>query len=173
MCCFEAGLRWTVYGLRSFYRRSGLRARRTMSILPALSGSRVALQGAEFSGWRSGVRDQKDFVVDFCQTDCPEFGILAGTGYASAVFGFEDCAVGGADQVALLIGQETVWRPVERAALVGADIQPGAGLALMTGGNKKQRLFSAPGFKLTKLALDQPIGPAKELAGPGGVCTVT
>ncbi len=84
------------------------------------------MQGSEGRRKREGSRIEVDLVVDFLQNDCSQFGILARARDASAVGRFEDRAVGGANQVAVLVGQESIRGPVERATLVGTGIEPGA-----------------------------------------------
>ena len=85
--------------------------------------------------------------------------------------GLEYCAMVTADQLTVVVGQKSVWRPVEGTTLVRANIEPGLDRALVPCGDQEYRPVVLAGFQLPKLALDQRIGLAKELARLSGVCT--
>lgn len=85
--------------------------------------------------------------------------------------GLEYGAMVTADQLTVVVGQKSVWRPVEGTALVRANIEPGLDRALVPCGDQEYRSIVKTGFQLTKFSLDQRIRLAKELARRIRVCT--
>jgi hypothetical protein len=93
--------------------------------------------------------------VDFVYTERTQAGVLAGSGNAFAGGGFENGAVVGADQTVVVVGQEAVGGEVERAALVGTQIEPDERAPLVTGCDQPDRLALVLDLKLTIPALVQ------------------
>jgi hypothetical protein len=112
---------------------------------------------------------EKDLFILFDDGDRTQGGLLAGPGYADALVRFKHRTMSRAHQAALLVGQKFVRRPVQRATLVRAGIQPGAWLAVVTCGHQPAGLPVDAGLQLAVLAFLQSLGAAQELGAIQGV----
>ena len=94
---------------------------------------------------------------------------LAGAGYAHTLVRLEHGAMGGANQVALIVGQELVRCPIQRAPLMRADVEPSAWLAVVTCSHQPGGLTFDAGLQFTVLSFLQPVRAAQELGAIHGV----
>ena len=112
---------------------------------------------------RHSLRSYLNLPVTFSHLHGAKAGVLARAADAAALVAFEYGAVGGADQVAFIVSQELIRRPVQRSALVRADVQPGAYFTLVPGQDQKSGLVVSFHPGLAKLAFGQVVGLAQEL----------
>src|SRR5699024_106170 len=75
----------------------------------------------------------EDAPLALGQDDLAQGGVLARTGHANAAGRLEDRAVVSADEAVFLVGQKVVGGEVQRPALMGADVEPGAWRSLAPG----------------------------------------
>jgi hypothetical protein len=101
------------------------------------------------------MRAHINMTVLFVKLDRCQRVVQARARDARSLTGFENRAVGGADQVAGRVGQESIWRPVQWTPGVRANIQPGAGLAPKSGYYQKSGRICKGDFQLTELAFKQ------------------
>lgn len=108
------------------------------------------------------VEDGHDAAVRFVNFNAAQLRVAARSGYAHAFSGLEHCAVMNANQPVFLVGQEAVGRKVELPALVRADVEPHARLAVVARGNEPYRLAVMIDLKLAILPFSQVFGRTQE-----------
>lgn len=82
----------------------------------------------------------------------------------------EDGTVGCTNQITVLIFQELVRCPVQRASLMGADVDPGSNAVIVSSGDQESELAIDLRIEFDKLAFGDLFRAAKELAGTHVVC---
>lgn len=91
-----------------------------------------------------------------------QLGVAAGAGDTAAVGRIEYRAVMGTDEPVVLIGQKAVRCEIQRPALVGTQIEPGAWCTLVTDGNQPDGLIAVFDLEFAVLSFGQVVGPAQE-----------
>lgn len=117
----------------------------------------------------SSVRLEKNLAFALGQSNRAQKGFQAGSGDALTLVRLEHRAVCGTNESTFGIGQKSIRGPIQFAALVWADIQPGARLPVIPCSNQVHGRASRTDLQFTELSFLQSVGLAQELEAAQGV----